>query len=92
MPAKEKYLSSGWSRFSKVTAAILGGYLVTMLIHIAAAKIPEDDTNLIITTAYSSFLMWVGFMILAFFIKKAWQVWTLYSLIGLCCAALIFLL
>ncbi|MEL6534419.1 MAG: hypothetical protein AAFQ98_03350 [Bacteroidota bacterium] len=92
MPAKTKYLSSGWTRFSKVMAAILGSYIVTMLIHMAVAKMPADDTPVVLTTAYSSFLMWIGFMVLAFFIRKAWHVWGLFALLSGLCTCLIVLL
>lgn len=85
MPAKQKYLSSTWKRVSKVTAAIVGSYILTMLIHVVTAKVVTDETPVIMTTAYSSFLMWVGFMVLAFFIRKAWHVWGIYALLsGIC--------
>ena len=85
MPAKKKYLSGPWKRVSKITAAILGGYVLTMMIHVVTAKVVVDDTPVIMTTAYSSFLMWAGFMVLAFFIRKAWHVWGIYMLLsGIC--------
>ncbi|MEM8967047.1 MAG: hypothetical protein AAGE93_11565 [Bacteroidota bacterium] len=91
MPAKAKYLSSGWTRFSKVTAAILGSYVVTMLIHIAIAKTAVNDTPVLLTSAYSAFLLWVGFMVLTFFIKKAWYVWAVYGVLSGMCLAIIYL-
>ncbi|WKN42994.1 hypothetical protein [Tunicatimonas pelagia] len=81
MPAKAKYLSSGWARFSRVTAAIVGSYVVTMLLHVAAAKVAPNNTPVILTAAYSSFLVWVGLMVLAFWMKKVAHVWSLYALL-----------
>lgn len=77
MPAKQKYLSGAWQRFSKIIAAIPGAYIATMLLHVAVAKNMANDTPIVLTTAYSAFLMWVGFMVLVFFIKKAWHAWAL---------------
>ena len=91
MPAKTKYLSTPGQRVSKILAAILGGYAAAMLLHVALAKMAIDDTPVVMTTSYSAFILWVGFMILAFFIKKAWQTWGLYATIIIVCAAIIFL-
>ena len=90
MPAKKKYLSGGWKRFSKVTAAILGSYIVAMSVHVAVIKLAMDDTPWLLTSSYSSFLLWTGLMVLAFFIKKAWHVWGIYAVISSICSILIF--
>jgi len=82
MPAKKKYLSGPWQRLSKVLAAILGGYLATMLLHMAVATSVPNDTPVVLTTAYSAFSLWVGFMVLTFFMKKAWHAWGLFILIS----------
>lgn len=89
MPAKKKYLSGAGERASKVTAAILLGYVLAMLLHITLAKHAPDDTPVLMTSAYSSFLTWVGLMILAFFMPKARHVWTLYTGLSLLCVALL---
>jgi len=91
MPANKKYLSSSGKRFSKVTAAILGGYIATMLLHIAIAKNLINDTPLLMTTAYSGFLIWIVFMLFAFLIDKAWHVWLLYTSLSCISLALIFI-
>jgi hypothetical protein len=81
MPANSKYLtSSGWQRFSKISAGILGGYLVTMAIHLALAAWFKH-TNVIITATFTGFMGWVGFMIIAFYAKSGWKVWLLYVLL-----------
>jgi hypothetical protein len=90
MPAKKKYLSRPWKRVSKITAAILGGYVATMLSHIACIKLAANDTPVLMTSAYTTFFVWVGLMVLAFFIHKAWHVWGLYLLIAVLSAAGIF--
>ncbi|MEL7533034.1 MAG: hypothetical protein AAFN10_17085 [Bacteroidota bacterium] len=91
MPAKAKYLSSGWRRTSKVLAATLGAYATTMFIHSALAKVAPDDTPVLLTATFTGFFLWVGFMIMVYMIEKAWISWTiLLSLCGLS-ALLIFL-
>lgn len=83
MPANEKYLTaSGWQRFGKISAGILGGYMVTMAIHLALAAWMKH-TNVIISATYTGFLGWVAFMILAFYAKSGWKIWGLYLLLTL---------
>ncbi|MEM9981922.1 MAG: hypothetical protein AAF734_05460 [Bacteroidota bacterium] len=91
MPANKKHLSGGWKRFSKVTAALLGGFVATMLLHVAVIKRVPNDTPALMTAAYSSFVVWVGFMILTYFIHKAWHVWCLLGAISLLSALVIYL-
>jgi len=83
MPANKKYLSSTSQRVSKIFAAILGAYIVTMALHLAVGALLEEKGVLVITTAYSSFLLWVFFMIIVFLIKKAWHTWSLFAAITL---------
>ncbi|MEO0528876.1 MAG: hypothetical protein AAFZ89_16710 [Bacteroidota bacterium] len=75
MPANTKYLSSKGQRWLKVSAAILGGYMATMSIHIAIGALLVNKSALVLTTAYSSFFIWVGFMVFAFFSKNGWKAW-----------------
>ena len=77
MPAKAKYISSGWVQFSKVMAVIFGAYAATMSIHLALASLVKDDTPVLLTSTYSGFLMWVGFMIMVYLIKRAWVSWAI---------------
>ena len=91
MPANKKYLSSPGQRFLKITAGILGGYFVTIFFHNALGSLFEEKGALIITTAYSSFLLWAALLVLAFIAKNGWKVWGLYVLLTLIFAGVIFL-
>lgn len=91
MPANKKYLSGPWKRFSKVTAAILGGYFVTAMFHAAVARLVPDNVSVIMSASYTSFFVWVGLMVLAFFIRKAWHVWSLYLILCGICFAIVLL-
>ena len=76
MPAKKKYLSSGWKRLSKVLAIIFGAYAATAMLHIAIAKNIVNDTPVLLTSTYTSFLCWVGLMVMVYLIKRAWVAWS----------------
>lgn len=78
MPANPKYLSSRWSRVGKIIAAILGGFAVTTAVHMAVGSVLEDKSALILTSIYSSWLMWAALMIWAFTFQKARHVLALY--------------
>jgi len=91
MPANPKYLTqSPWQRFAKITAAILGGYFVSVTFHLAIAAW-FNRANVLITMAYSGFILWVVLMIIAFLAKSGWKIWGLYILLSLCFSLFIYL-
>lgn len=89
MPAKSKYLSFGRKRFSRVLAAILGGYLVAMLIHLAIAKNIANNDAILISITFSGFLLWAILMVVFFLIEKTWLTWLIIAVISALCLALI---
>ena len=91
MPANPKYLNpSFWPRFSKITAAILGGYFVSVTFHLAlAAWFSRKDV--LITMAFSGFILWVALMIIAFLAKSGWKIWGVYILLTLLFCLFIYL-
>jgi hypothetical protein len=81
MPANPKYLTqSKTQRFAKISAAILGGYLVSISSHLALASW-FDTANIIITMTFSGFILWVVLMIMAFLAKNGWKIWGFYLLL-----------
>ncbi|MEM7382209.1 MAG: hypothetical protein AAF361_13570 [Bacteroidota bacterium] len=80
MPANTKYLSSGGQRFLKITAGILGGFVITILFHNAIGTMLEAKGGIIITTGYTSFIMWATLMVVAFMVKNGWKTWGIYLL------------
>jgi len=81
MPANAKYLTvSPWQRFAKISAGIVGGYLLSMSLHLAIASW-VNHVNVIITMTFTGFITWVVFMVLAFLSKSGWKVWLLYLLL-----------
>ncbi|GEL10678.1 hypothetical protein SAMN05192550_0280 [Flavobacterium glycines] len=91
MPANPKYLTqSKWQRFAKITAAILGGYLVSISFHLAIASW-FNKANTIITMTFSGFILWVALMVVAFLAKNGWKIWFIYLSLSLLFSALLYL-
>lgn len=90
MPANPKYLThSKWQRFAKITAAILGGYFVSVTFHLALACW-FNRANVLITMAFTGFILWVTLMVIAFLAKNGWKIWGIYLFITLLFALLIY--
>lgn len=83
MPANPKYLSSPGQRALKISAGLLGGYLLSTSLHLVAALLPEIGINLLVSGTFSGFLLWVVFMVLAFLARNGWTVWGIYLLLSL---------
>jgi Ca2+/Na+ antiporter len=91
MPANPKYLTqSKWQRFAKITAAILGGYFVSVTFHLAIASW-FDRATILMTMAFSTFILWVVLMVLAFLAKSGWKIWSIYILLTLFFSLFIYL-
>ena len=91
MPANPKYLTqSKWQRFAKITAAIIGGYFVSVSFHLALASW-FNRVNVIITMAFTAFILWVVLMIVAFLAKSALKIWRIYLLLTLIFSVFIYL-
>ncbi|MDY0779982.1 hypothetical protein [Tenacibaculum sp. IB213877] len=90
MPANKKYLSSNWQRFSKITAGFIGGYLVTISLHLALAFL-FNHTSVMITSTFTGFILWSVLMILAFLSKNGWKIWGVYILLTLLFSVAIYL-
>lgn len=81
MPANPKYLTtSTWQRFAKISAGFLGGYLVTITLHLALS-FWIHHTYVLITSTFSGFILWAVLMVLAFLAKNGWKIWGVYLLI-----------
>ncbi|RZJ68735.1 MAG: hypothetical protein EOO50_00725 [Flavobacterium sp.] len=82
MPANKKYLTPAfWPRFAKISAAILGSYLVSMTFHLMLASW-FSRPEVIITTAFTGFLLWVTLMIVTFLAKSGLKMWGLYLVVS----------
>lgn len=78
MPANTKYLSTKGQRALKITAGIIGGYLLSASFHLMLACIPASKDMVVVFSGISFFLTWTGLMIVAFLAKQGWKIWALY--------------
>jgi len=84
MPANPKYLTpSGWQRLAKVSAAILGGFLVSASFHLMWAAWSDNRKIVLLTYSYSLFLMWCTLMLVAFLFRSGWRCWAWYGGVAL---------
>ncbi|MEM8937976.1 MAG: hypothetical protein AAGC64_01360 [Bacteroidota bacterium] len=77
MPANKQYLlQTRLGRTSKVFAALFGSLFATISLHLALVPFIGIET-MIPTAMYSTFLIWVFFMVMVYWIKKPWKAWFL---------------
>ncbi|UYQ95618.1 hypothetical protein MKQ68_10945 [Chitinophaga horti] len=80
MPANPKYLTpAGWQRFAKVSAATLGGLLVSCSFHLMWATWSHHRKSVLLTYSYTLFLMWCTLMLVAFLFHSGWKCWAWYG-------------
>jgi len=80
MPANPKYLTTSVSqRFAKISAGIIGGFLITALLHLLLAKWFPNQKTVLITYSYTLFLIWVPLLTLPFFFDNGWKCWLWYA-------------
>ena len=79
MPANKKHLTtSPWQRAAKISAGILGGYVISAFLHIALAYWLPNHKLVLITSIYSLYILWVAIILLSFLAKNGWKLWGLY--------------
>ncbi|MEM1327754.1 MAG: hypothetical protein AAGI23_17465 [Bacteroidota bacterium] len=91
MPAKQQYLSSTGQRALKVSAGILGGFLLASALHLVIGALAKDKSIIIMTSAFSTFFVWIFLMIMAFTFKSGWKAWGVYLLGIIICGGIIFM-
>tara|TARA_R110002020_G_scaffold467884_1_gene691773 strand:- start:635 stop:937 length:303 start_codon:yes stop_codon:yes gene_type:complete len=90
MPANRKYLTqSAWQRFAKISAGILGGFIVATAFHLALASC-FSHVAVLITSTFSSFILWAVLLIVAFLAKNGWRIWLIYLIVTLLLATIIY--
>lgn len=80
MPANPKYLNPNFShRLATISAAIVGGLMVSLSFHFALA-VWFDKVTVIITSTFTAFILWVVLMMLSFMAKNGLKIWGIYLL------------
>ncbi len=84
MPANKKYLTqSPWQQFAKISAGIIGGYVVTSLLHLCLALWLPNPKEVLITSIFSVFIVWVVLLIIPYLFNNGWKAWLLYLSISI---------
>jgi hypothetical protein len=78
MPANKKHLTaSPWQRLLKITAAFIGGYMVTMSLHLLLMTF-LDKSTIFMTMKFSVYILWCVLMIVTFLSTNGWKIWGIY--------------
>ena len=92
MPANTKYLTkSSWQKTAKITAGIIGGYIITALFHLSLALWLPYHKEVLITSIYPVFILWGVLLIVPFLFKNGWKAWILYIVISISLYGIYFL-
>ncbi|MBY5956515.1 hypothetical protein KUV50_00105 [Membranicola marinus] len=90
MPANKKHLTkSPFERFLKISAGLVGGYMITEGLHIALAMWTHIG-NVLVTLRYAGFILWAGLLIVALIARKGWKIWLLYLAIFILLCGIIY--
>ncbi|TDE18603.1 hypothetical protein [Dyadobacter psychrotolerans] len=92
MPAKNEYLSTPGQRALKITAGLIGGYLLAVSFQMVLSVLIPDRVAVILTGAFTVFMFWIALMIVAFLARNGWVIWGIYLLSTLTCAVIIYFL
>lgn len=81
MPANPKYLTkSSWHRFAKISAGILGGYIISALFHMVLSLYIPAHKEVLITSAFTLFILWGGLLLVPYLFRNGWKIWGIYLL------------
>lgn len=85
MPANQKYLSSNWQKFAKLSCGLIGGYLVSGSLHLLIGSLVQHTRNYLVTSIVTVYLLWGVLLILPYLFKNGWIAWMIYGLITAIC-------
>lgn len=91
MPAKKEYLTTPGQRSLKISAGILGGFVLTTCLHLLLAVITPFREQILLSATFTFFLCWVALMILAFLARNGWKIWGIYLLSSVVFSGIIYL-
>jgi hypothetical protein len=92
MPAKKEYLTTKAQRALKITAGLIGGYFLAVSFQMMISVLVPYHTEVVLTGAFSVFMLWVALMIVAFLARNGWFIWGVYLFSTLVCGAVVFFL
>ena len=78
MPANPKYLSSGTERAAKITAGLIGGYVLSAMFHYVLGLLVENKAIVAATSIYTLYMLWMVLFIIPFMLKSGGRAWVYY--------------
>ncbi|PIF00960.1 MAG: hypothetical protein CR994_02630 [Maribacter sp.] len=79
MPANPKYLNkSPWQRFAKLSAGVIGGYIISALLHMVLALALPFHKEMLISSIFTLYVVWVVLLIVPYLFKNGWMAWIVY--------------
>ena len=90
MPAKKEYLATTGQRALKITAGLIGGYFLAVAFQMLLSVLIPNRTAVILTGAFSVFIVWIALMVLAFLARNGWVIWAIYLFGTSVCATAIY--
>lgn len=91
MPANPKYLSSGKQRAAKITAGLIGGYILSALFHFVLGNLLQNKAAVVATSVYTLYMLWMLLFIIPFVMKSGGKAWLYYTIGIVLLAVLAFL-
>jgi hypothetical protein len=84
MPANSKYLNqSPWQQFAKISAGLIGGYIISALLHMCLVLWLPNPKEVLTTSIYTIFIVWGALLVVPYLFKNGWKVWILYLIISI---------
>ncbi|AZJ33146.1 MULTISPECIES: hypothetical protein [Tenacibaculum] len=84
MPANSKYLNqSPWQQFAKISAGLIGGYVISALLHMCLVLWLPNPKGILITSIYTIFIVWGALLIVPYLFKNGWKAWVIYLIISI---------
>jgi len=82
MPANSKYLTtSPLQRILRISAGVIGGYIITALIHMVSALLLPWHKEVLALSIVIYFPIWAIFLFIPFFRKNGLTTWLYYLII-----------
>ena len=78
MPANPKYLSPNHQKFAKLTCGVIGGYLVSFILHLLIGSLVPHTRNYLVTSIVTVYLLWGFLLILPYLFTNGWKIWLIY--------------
>lgn len=91
MPANPKYLSKPWHRANKIVLGVLGGYIFSVCVHMALAKVVPNRDPIILLSIWTTWVVWIAAMITVFAIKRTWLLWIVFVVVMTVCGVIFYL-